>query len=144
MGEQPTEKPCDPETEEEAERKGSLLSEKEKIGLGILFSFFKAFLPEEGTPAQTMDAFGLPPLSGPTPQRRRGRSAPPVEELRRKVRELLRRGFTEFRLRKSKGKNCIYAWKKDEKTGKWIDAYVGLDSTALREILRSFKKKVSE
>ena len=80
----------------------------------------------------------------PAPRGRRGRSTSSEEELRRKVRELLRRGFTEFRLRKSKGKNCIYARKKDEKTGKWVDAYVGLDSAALREILRSFKKEISE
>jgi hypothetical protein len=136
-------KPLDPETEEEAERKGqSLLSENEKIGLGILFSFFKNFLPPEETPAQAIDTSRLPHLPGPTtetPQRRRGRSAPSAEKLRTKVRELLRKGFTEFR---SKG-SYIYARKKDEKTGKWVDAYVGPDSVALREILQSFRRKVS-
>jgi hypothetical protein len=78
-----------------------------------------------------------------TPKKGGGRGGPSVEKLRAKVRELIKRGFTEFRSRKHRGKDYIYAWKKDEKTGKWVKTYVAADSEELREILRSFKRKVS-
>ena len=127
--------------------------------------------PSPQPPAQAMDTSGLSPLLGQPqessssestpstltqalsgtpsrevieeiPRKKRGRPAPSTEDLRRKVRELLNRGYTEFRSRENEGRMYIYAWKRDEKMGKWAKTYVGVDSKELREILRSFKQEV--